>query len=59
MNQVSFAGPEHENKQRKTRRELFLDEMDKLIPWKRLESRVMRHDFKNKKGRPLPVLERR
>jgi len=52
MDQVSFAEAEYENKRRKTRREVFLDEMEKLIPWKRLESRVKRHYFKNKTGRP-------
>jgi len=32
MSQISFAEAEYENKRRKTRRELFLEEMDHLIP---------------------------
>lgn len=52
MDQVSFAEAEYANKRRKTRRELFLEEIDKLIPWRRLESRIKRHYFKNKTGRP-------
>jgi len=61
MDQVSFAEAEYEHKRRQTRRELFLAEVDKLIPWKRLESRIKRHYFKNKTGRPaypLPVMFR-
>ena len=52
MDQMSFAEAEYENKLRKTRRELFLDEMERLLPWKKLESRINRHYFKNKTGRP-------
>ena len=33
MDQPSFAEVEFENKKRKTRRELFLERMDGLIPW--------------------------
>ena len=40
MEQKSFADLEYEYKKRKTRRQLFLERMDALIPWKRLEKLV-------------------
>jgi IS5 family transposase len=33
MDQITFSEAEYQNKKRKTRRELFLERMDKLIPW--------------------------
>ena len=39
MDQLSFVELEYENKKRKTRREKFLERMDALIPWPRLETR--------------------
>ena len=40
MNQPTFADLEYECEKRKTRRELFLERMDGLIPWGQLESRI-------------------
>jgi len=40
MNQQSFAEMEYANKRRQTRREQFLEQMEKLISWKRLESKI-------------------
>ena len=40
MAQASFAELEHDLKKRRTRRELFLEKMDKLVPWERLERRI-------------------
>ena len=40
MAQSSFAELEHDLKKRRTRRELFLEKMDKLVPWERLERRI-------------------
>ena len=40
MEQPTFADLEFEHKKRKTRRELFLERMDWLIPWQRLEART-------------------
>ena len=40
MEQPTFADLEYQNKKRKTRRELFLERMDGLIPWQRLEERI-------------------
>ena len=40
MRQPTFAELEYEGKKRKTRRERFLERMDGLIPWERLEERI-------------------
>jgi IS5 family transposase len=57
MEQKTFADLEYENKKRKTRREKFLERMDGLIPWKRLEKRIRRHYPKGvgKGRRPYPL----
>ena len=53
MEQKTFADLEYEHKKRKTRREKFLERMDALIPWKRLEKGIRRHYPKGGgKGRP-------
>lgn len=33
---ISFASLAYENKKKRTRREKFLEEMDRVIPWKEL-----------------------
>jgi transposase, IS5 family len=38
MSQISFADAEYAGKKKKTRREVFLDEMEKVVPWKALIS---------------------
>ena len=38
--QATFADLDCQHKGRKTRRELFLERMDSLIPWQRLEERI-------------------
>ena len=61
MDQLSFSEAEYTLKKRKTRREKFLDQMDLLIPWKQLESKIRRHYPKEGNGRkpyPLPVMLR-
>ena len=40
MEQPTFADVEYESKKRRTRREVFLERMDGLIPWQRLEERI-------------------
>lgn len=40
MEQMSFSDAEYHAKRRQTRREKFLAEMDKVIPWSRLEKRI-------------------
>ena len=61
MAQASFAELEHDLKKRRTRRELFLEKMDKLVPWERLERRVEPFYAKAGRGRrpyPLSVMLR-
>ena len=38
MDQSTFADLEYQGKKRKTRRELFLERMDGLVPWQLLET---------------------
>ena len=61
MDQPTFAGLEYQGKKRKTRRELFLERMDGLIPWQKLEGRIRPVYAKRGKGRrpyPLPAMLR-
>jgi len=56
MDQLTFSEAEFHHKKRKTRREKFLDQMDELIPWKRLEKKIARHYPKPGNGRrPYPL----
>ena len=53
MKQTSFASLEYAGKKRQTRREKFLGEMDKVVPWARLEALIEPHYPKSGKvGRP-------
>ena len=60
MKQSSFSELEYAGKKKRTRREIFLDEMNRLIPWKRLLSVLEPHYFPNahKGGRPPIGLEK-
>ena len=61
MDQPTFADLEYQGKKRKTRRELFLERMDGLIPWQLLEDRIRTCYPKAGKGRqpyPLSVMLR-
>ena len=61
MAQASFAELEHALKKRRTRRELFLEKMNKLVPWERLERRIEPFYPKAGRGRrpyPLSVMLR-
>ena len=61
MDQPTFADLEYQGKQRKTRRELFLEGMDSLIPWQLLKERIRPFNPKAGKGRrpyPLAVMLR-
>jgi IS5 family transposase len=56
VDQLSFSDAEHHNKRKRTRREIFLDEMDRSIPWDRIESII--EPFYPKAGngrRPYPL----
>ena len=61
MDQPTFADLEYQGKKRKTRREVFLERMDGLIPWQKLEERIRPVYAKRGQGRrpyPLPVMLR-
>ena len=56
MDQLSFSEAEYHHKKRKTRREKFLEQMDALIPWKRLEKKIAKHYPRPGNGRrPYPL----
>ena len=40
MSQRSFASAEHALKKKRTRREQFLEEMERIVPWARLEAAI-------------------
>ena len=50
--QTTFTDMEYGNRRKKTRREAFLETMDKIMPWKRLCALIEPHYFHNKTGRP-------
>lgn len=61
MSQLTFAKTEYQGKKRKTRCEKFLERMDQLIPWEKLERQLAKKYSKDKVGRkpyPLPVMLR-
>ena len=43
MSQLSFSEAEYRGKGKRTRREKFLNEMDKTIPWGYLAGEVAKH----------------
>lgn len=56
MSQLSFSDAEGQAKRKQTRREKFLLEMDKLLPWKELERPIGRYYSKSLRGRkPFPL----
>ena len=61
MGQLTFAEAEYEVKKRKTRREKFLERMDALLPWKKLERQLAKKYSAGRVGRkpyPLKVMLR-
>lgn len=40
MGLITFAELEHDVKKRRTLREIFLETIDRLIPWEQLEQRI-------------------
>ena len=46
---MTFAELEYDSKKRRTRREIFLEKMEGLIPWQQLEDRI--EPFYAKAGR--------
>ena len=51
MNQLSFSDIEYSNRRRKTKREEFLDSMDKIIPWSHWIGIIQPYYYNNKRGR--------
>lgn len=52
MSQLTFAEAEYAIKKRKTRREKFFDQLEVLIPWKKLEQQFAKKYSQGKSGRP-------
>jgi len=52
LKQQSFSSLEQAQKKKRTKREVFLDEMDAVVPWARLEASISPHYTKPRKGRP-------
>lgn len=52
MEQLSFADLEYARKRRRTKREKFLTEMDRLIPWDDFVERIRPVYYRKRKGRP-------
>ena len=56
MEQATFSELDHDLKKRRTRREIFLEKMDRLVPWERLEKRIEPVYPKPGRGRrPYPL----
>jgi IS5 family transposase len=54
--QLSFSDAEQDTKRKKTRREVFLEEMEKVVPWAALETVIEPHYPRAGKGRhPYPL----
>lgn len=43
MKQITFAGAEYSNKRKQTRKELFLEEMEQVVPWNGLIGLIELH----------------
>ena len=52
MNQLTLSEAEYQTNKSKIRREIFLERMDTLIPWKQLEKNVAHYYPKGQDGRP-------
>jgi transposase, IS5 family len=52
MSQMTFAEAEYNSKKRKTRREQFLERIETLIPWAKLEQKLVKNYPRGANGRP-------
>ncbi len=50
--QITMSDVEYASRRKKTRREIFLETMDKVVPWQRLCGLIKPHYYSNKTGRP-------
>lgn len=57
MKQMTFADAEYAGKRKQTRKELFLIEMDQVVPWKGLIKLIEPHYPKGEGGRPAYPLQ--
>src|SRR6187399_2565667 len=56
MSQISFSDAEYAGKRKKTRREVFLEEMEQVVPWKALLAVISPHYPVAGRGRrPYPM----
>ncbi len=56
MKQLSFSDAEGQAKRKQTRREIFLSQMNELLPWKELGKPIARYYSKSLRGRkPYPL----
>jgi IS5 family transposase len=58
IRQMSFAQSEYAGKKKVTRREKFLGEMERVVPWTRLVALIQPHYPTGRRGRPPVGLER-
>jgi IS5 family transposase len=58
MKQMAFADAEYAGKRKQTRKELFLIEMDQVVPWKGLIALIEPHYPKGEGGRPATAIRR-
>jgi len=58
MSQPTFAALAYANKKKKTRREVFLEEMEQVVPWTQLLKVIKRYYPKAGNGRPPLGLEK-
>lgn len=56
--QLSFSSQEYAGKKKRTRREKFLGEMEKIVPWEGLQALIKPYYPSGKRGRPPIGLER-
>ena len=57
MKQQTFSDLEYSNRKRRTKREEFLDSMDKIIPWSDWVALIKPHYYNNKRGRKPKDIE--
>lgn len=56
MDQISFGDLDHQNKKKKTRRDIFLSQMEQIIPWSICEDSIRPHYPVSGNGRPPKAL---
>lgn len=57
MKQISFADTGFERTSKRTRKRVFLDEMEQVVPWAKLVARIERHIQRAATGRPPFAVE--